>query len=77
MGLGVPAFSNTQLNKAQDSRWLFMTISTGSIKMMFYDCNYSLNQPVELLEESHREVSSTVITVKCDKNRPFLQGIWH
>ena len=29
---------------------------------------YSLNQPVELLEESHGEVSSIVITVKCDKN---------
>ena len=69
MGLGVPAFSNTQLNNAQDSRWLFMTISTGSIKMMFYDCNpIFAQQPVELLEESHREVSSIVITVKCDKN---------
>ena len=45
MGLGVPAFSNTQLNKAQDSRWLFMTISTGSIKMMFYDCNPIFAQP--------------------------------
>lgn len=45
MGLGVPAFSNTQLNNAQDSRWLFMTISTGSIKMMFYDCNPIFAQP--------------------------------
>ena len=45
MGLGVPAFSNTQLNNAPDSRWLFMTISTGSIKMIFYDCNPIFAQP--------------------------------
>lgn len=39
------------------SKWCFMIV-----------IQYSLNQPVELLEESHREVSSIVITVKCDKN---------